>query len=130
MLDRPHDPAGKVLTDADKEEILSRAEKGQSGGRIAVAIGRHPATVNWFMYCNGFKRRSAQKLRGPYNRGGVTVYPWQPSEDAMMERLAGEGLKPAQIAAAMSESLGREVKPHSVKVRLVMLASFAEAAHA
>jgi len=111
------------MTDADRQRIEQLAEKNFSVGRIARLIGRHPSTVNWFMYCNGL--RAPKKLEKPitYMRGGVRVHRFTDEEDTFIEALRIQDFTPEEIARHAAARFGTERKHHSIRCRLKMLAA-------
>lgn len=112
-----------VMTEADHRRIDELAARTFSCGRIAQAIGRHPSTVKWYMYCNGLA--APKKLNKPktYVRNGVRVHRYTDEEDVFIESLRVRGLDAAEIANAAASRFGTERKHHSIRCRLKMLAA-------
>lgn len=112
-----------VMTDADRLRIEDLAEQKFSVARIAAAIGRHPSTVQWYMYCKGL--RAPKRLDTPitYLRNGVRVHRFTDEEDVFIEALRIQGFSPFEIACSASARFGTERKHHSIRCRLKMLAA-------
>lgn len=113
------------MTEADKDEIVRLAEtmKKPTPGKIASAINRHPATVNWFMLTRGLVERKAGHAPSPYTRNGKTIYPYSDEQDAFIQQLRIEQLSFKEIASRVTETFGIYRNHHSVQVRLVQLAA-------
>ncbi|MCA0247652.1 MAG: helix-turn-helix domain-containing protein [Proteobacteria bacterium] len=114
----------RTLADSDHERIHELAERGWKVGRIAQAIGKNHSTVYWFMLRNGLVERPAGNRKDtPYRRAGRWVYPWNCDEDKLIESRRAQGGRLTDIAAEVAERFGKPRTPHSVHVRLIMLAA-------
>ena len=120
------------LTDDEMARITDLAEPGPgrkrlSAYRIGQVIGRPQAQVAWFMYRSGLHRRSTLPVRAPYMHRGILVRPYGLEEDAFIEAMRADGATLSAIARAVELRFGWSRRDHSIHVRLVMLAGFAEA---
>lgn len=116
--------AGGRLSAADHERIAAFAERGWKAGRIGQVIGKKASTVYWHMLRQGLvEREPGNRSTEPYKRGDRWVYPWGADEDALIERLRAEGRGFKAIAEAARTAFGKPRTPHSVFVRLTMLAT-------
>ena len=115
-------PRPSTMTDETKERIRQLAEQGHKPHAIAKLVHRHPATVQWFMYSEGLRVPRQRATARSYVRNGRTVHLFTAEEDRFItaRRVAGDRF-PA-IATAASELFGTQRKPHSIQVRLIMLA--------
>jgi len=115
------------LDDDDREMIerLCSTMKKPTPGKIATKIGRHVATVAWFMITNGLIDRKIQ-YGGPtsYIQGGKLVFRYTEAHDKMIVALRRDGRNPRQIAEALSAAFGIKRTGHSIDVRLKMLAAY------
>lgn len=114
----------RTLTDSDHTRIRELAGRGWKVGRIAQVIGKNHSTVYWFMLRDGLVERTAGNRKDtPYMRAGRWVYPWSADEDKFIESRRAEGGTLIGIAAEVAERFGKPRTPHSVHVRLIMLAA-------
>lgn len=111
------------LTSAEHQRICDLALRGFSSGRIAHKIGRHPATVSWFMYCKGLKAPSNKHKPVTYLRKGVTVRQYSSDEDAYIEALRVQKYTFVKIAEMASKRFGANRTAHSVHNRIIMLSA-------
>lgn len=111
---------------AEIERVIGRM-KNPTPGRVAFAVNRHPATVNWFMLTKGYLVRKPGRAPAPYVRGGKTIYPYSEEHDAFILELRLQGVKKPEIARQLTEKFGIDRSQHSVDVRLVQLAAAPEA---
>jgi hypothetical protein len=111
------------LTDATKERIRDLAASGLNPPAIAALVDEHPSTVQWFMYSDGMRAPSQTDEPSSYMRNGRRVHRFTRAEDAFIEarRIAGDGFP--EIARKAAARFGTERKPHSIQVRLIMLAN-------
>lgn len=112
----------------EKIEELALEMKKPTAGKIARAMGRHPATVNWHMLRNGLIERTPNLLGGTYQRNGQTVHPYIKAHDARLLDLRTD--KPGQprktyreIGEILTQEFGIERDAHSVQVRMTLLAA-------
>lgn len=117
------------MTDEDKAKIveLSESMKKPTPGKIARAINRHPATVNWFMLTRGLLERKPRHAPRQYTRNGQTIYPYNEEQDLRIEALRVEGKPFREIAEIVTAEFGFKRTAHSVQVRLVQLTASPEA---
>lgn len=111
------------MTPADKARIVELAEsmKKPTPGKIARAINRHPATVNWFMLTRGLIERKARHAPHAYQRNGKTIHPYNAEQDKRLEALRAENKPFREIAEILTAEFGIVRTAHSVQVRLVQL---------
>jgi hypothetical protein len=119
-INHPVRPGG--LSKRDHEYIFALAEQGWKAHRIARAIEKHPATVQWFMYRSGL-RAPAYRGTDPYFRNGRMIVPFTPEHDAFIEALRVQGYGLSKIAEMATKRFGHERSPHTINCRLVMLAA-------
>jgi hypothetical protein len=112
---------GKV-SDAEKAQIAALAERF-SPGRIAQKLNRHPSTVNWQMILMGIRSPKPATNRRAYQRNGVTVQPFTADEDLYIETLRTAGHPTTVIAKACTARFGHRRSPHTIHMRLLMLAN-------
>lgn len=112
-----------VLTKEDHRRIDELAEKKFTAGRIAQILGRHPSTVQWYMYCNGLSAPKARVYPRMYVRAGVRIHRFTVAEDEFIEEMRLDGFSYGEIAIAAAARFGTERKDHSVRCRLKMLAA-------
>lgn len=115
------------LSDQEREQIAEMADSKKPVAIIARALNRHPATVGYAMYRLGLRRLS-RRARTAYWRNGSKVVAFTPEEDAFVERLSLEGVKNKEIGERCGREFGHPRSPHTINVRLAMLASDQEAA--
>ena len=111
------------LSEADHAEIYDRAERGQRASQIARAIGKHPSTVQWFMYSEGLAAPRQRDDPQPYMRGGRLVRPYSREEDAFIEALRVQDYSLSKIAELTNKRFGTERTYHTIQMRLIMLAA-------
>ena len=113
------------MTDADKAEIerLAAGMKKPTPGKIARAINRHPATVNWYMLTRGLITRKPGRAAGAYTRNGKTVHPYAAEHDKRIEELRAEGRPFREIGEIITREFGIARNAHSVQVRIVQLSA-------
>lgn len=116
---------GRLSAD-EMDRIDELSGRGLGAGQIALRLNRHPGTVNYAMHRLG--RRKLTRRSTTYVRNGVLVKSFSAEEDALIEALSASGMKNADIAAQVSAQFGHPRTEHTINVRLVMLASAAEAA--
>lgn len=116
------------MTDDDKKKIIFLAEtmKKPTAGKIAAAINRHPATVNWFMLTRGLVDRKPGRAHHPYMRNGKMIYPYSEEHDAFIESMRAQGKVFREIGEAVTARFGIERDAHSVQVRIIQLAASPE----
>ena len=118
-------PYKTVLKSGDLAEIERLGELGWKPGPIAAKLGRNPSTVRWRMILFGLYSPSYNK---PVTfRSGKPIKPFVPEEDAHIEELRVKGLKLRDIARAITETFGHPRSYHTVRCRLITLASMREA---
>lgn len=112
---------GRMSAEEDKlvEELACRR---WSPGRIAGRLNRHPATIAWALYRLGLRAPGPASGRS-YMRGGIMVRQFSTDEDAYIETLRVAGHKPKAIAKAASARFGTNRSPHTINMRLLMLAN-------
>lgn len=112
------------LTSRDHAEIERLAGEGWKAGKIARHLGRHPATVQWYMYTQGLQapRPAAEKPRS-YMRGGRVVRHFSADEDVFMEALRVQDFSFREIAEYVNKRFGTERSAHTIKCRLIMLSA-------
>lgn len=110
------------LSDDEIATIEAMGEAGQTPGRIARRLGRHPSTVNYRLVSAGLRPAKPQPHREPHTRGGRVVRPFLPAEDAFIQerRIAGDSWP--KIAAAVECRFGWSRPKHSIGARLMQLA--------
>jgi len=111
------------LSADDHAEISDRAERGQKAQQIARAIGKHPSTVQWFMYSAGLAAPRQRDNPEPYLRGGRIVRPYSREEDAFIEALRIQDYSLAKIAELTNKRFATERSYHTIQMRLIMLAA-------
>lgn len=116
------------LSDADHDHIIALASKGWNSGRIARRLGKHPATIGWFMYRHGLRPpRQATTAAAFTRRDGRIVRRFTRDEDDRMQALRRDGKTPTQIAAILTSEFGHPRSMHTVACRLVMLGGLEDA---
>jgi len=109
------------LTDEELEQIDTMATRGAGPGQIALRLNRHPGTVNYAMHRLGHRplvRRSVT-----YVRKGVVVKSFSAEEDAYIVALRVQGFTNTKIADLVTRRFGHPRSPHTINIRLIMLAS-------
>lgn len=123
MSTNDHNGRGR-LTDTDRASIHVLAEQGLGSHRIARRIGRHPSTVNWYMYNAGLRApKPAPDKPVSYVRGGRRVHRFTGEEDAFITALRIQGFCPARIAELATNRYGTNRTDHTIRMRLTMLAA-------
>lgn len=127
MSDLENIKRGRLTAD-ELAQLDALADQGLKPAHVARRLNRHPATIAWQFIVRGhkeFKPRAA--IPGSYKRGDVTVVRFTPEEDAYIEALRVQGIKCAEICGFVSKRFGHQRSPHTILMRLKMLAC-AEAA--
>lgn len=111
------------MTDDELRQLDDLADEGLSPGQVAQKLNRHPATINWQFVIRGHKEFTprAAPLK-PYTRAGVTVTPFCREEDAFITALRVQGMPTPKIADEAAARFGRKRSPHTILMRLKMLA--------
>lgn len=112
------------LAREELERIDELAGRGLTPGQIAQKLNRHPGTVNYAMHRLG--RRKLTRRSTTYVRNGVVVKPFDAAEDALIEALRLDNLTTTEIADLVTKRFGHPRTPHTINIRLIMLASAAE----
>ncbi|EJN15728.1 hypothetical protein PMI42_00746 [Bradyrhizobium sp. YR681] len=117
----------KGLSDADRAEIerLCSTMAKPTPGKISNKIGRDVGTVAWFMITHGLIERKIQ-YGGPasYMQGGKVVFRYTEEHDRKIVAMRRDGKSVREIAAAVTDEFGIARTPHSIDVRLKMLAAY------
>jgi IS30 family transposase len=111
------------LTEHDHELIEQLAGEGVSANAIARRIGKHPSTVQWFMYSHGLAAPKQREAPMSYWRGNRQVHRFTRIEDSLIEALRVDGSTPEQIAEICSKRFGTQRSHHTIRCRLKMLAA-------
>ncbi|MBN8987443.1 MAG: hypothetical protein J0H42_04305 [Rhizobiales bacterium] len=115
------------LSDADRAEIerLCEAMAKPTPGKISNKIGRDVGTVAWFMITQGLIERKIQ-YGGPtsYVQGGKVVFRYTEEHDRKIVAMRRDGKSVREIAAVVTREFGIARTPHSIDVRLKMLAAY------
>lgn len=109
-------------------QLDTLADRGMGPAEVARRLNRHPATIAWQFIIRGhkeFKPRAA--IPDSYKRGSVTVIRFKPEEDAFIEAKRVQGFNCAEICDFVREKFGHRRSPHTILMRLKVLAC-AEAA--
>lgn len=115
---------GRMTPENHREiERLATTMRDPTPGKIARAIGRHPATVNWYMLTHGLIERKPGRAAHTYQRNGKTIHPYSVEHDARIEQLRAEGKKHREIGEIVTREFGIARSAHSVQVRIVQLAA-------
>lgn len=112
---------GRMSTEEDAA-IEEFAAKRWSAGRIALRLNRHPATVAWALYRLGLRAPGPASGR-TYVRHGKAVRHFSVDEDVYIETLRIAGHRKTAIAKATSARFGTNRSPHTISMRLLMLAN-------
>ena len=115
------------LSDDDRAEIerLCSVMTKPTPGKISGKIGRDVGTVAWFMITNGLiERRISYDGPSSYIQGGKLVYRYTEAHDRKIVAMRRDGKSVREIAAAVSQEFGITRTPHSIDVRLKMLAAY------
>jgi DNA-binding CsgD family transcriptional regulator len=117
------------MTDAERDEIerLASTMKNPTPGKIARRLNRKVSTVNWYMLTHGLIERKIVYRETTYQRRGYTVAYYSQAADLRILELRRDNKNPREIAEIISGEFVRQRTGHSVKVRLVMLASYVDA---
>lgn len=110
------------LSTADHDSIFELAGRGWRPTRIARRLLKHPSTVYWFMLRHALVAPGPSRAK-PYRRGETLVVPYTPEEDAFIVALRVQRYRLDEIARLVAARFGTRRKPHSLFVRLVMLAA-------
>lgn len=117
------------MTDAERAELerLATTLKKPTPSAISRRLNRHIGTVTWYMITHGLIERTVQYgLTEPYERNGQKIYPYCAAQDARLLELRLAGKSTGQIAEIVTSEFGVPRREHSVRVRLTMLAAYAE----
>jgi len=114
------------LTAEDHDRIEQLAGEGVNANAIARTIGKHPSTVQWFMYSTGLQAPKPRKTPMRYMRGGRVVQRFTEDEDVFIQALRIQDYKPEKIAELASKRFGTQRSHHTIRCRLKMLASAEE----
>jgi IS30 family transposase len=106
--------------------IETLAAKGLKSGQIALRLDRLPTTISYAMTRLGL--RAPVERTFIYVRNGVEVRSFDDDEDAMLEEMSVAGATNSDIARACMSRFSRKRSPHTICIRLKMLAAKAEAA--
>lgn len=112
-----------ALTAADHARILELAEAGMTCNAIARELGKHAATVQWFLYREGLRAPTQIEQPKSYSRGGRTIHRFTSLEDAFIEALRIQDYTTKQIAEFATKRFGTNRSPHTIRCRLIMLAA-------
>jgi hypothetical protein len=116
------------MTAEEKAEIerLAGALKKPTPGIIAHRLNRHPATIAWFMICQGLIERTVRygSRRVGTRANGTKINPYTPEQDKRLIELRRQGLVFREIAEIMTREFGVPRNMHSVQVRCIMLAAY------
>lgn len=116
------------LTDKDKARIEQLAAQGMKSATIAKTIRRAKGTVTWYMYTAGLLAPKSASTASSYVRRGRTVHRYTADEDTLITTLRLQNFSLETIADQCSKRFGTNRTPHSIKVRLIMLAAREDAA--
>lgn len=117
------------LTEKDKARIEQLAAQGLRSSTIAKTIRRAKGTVSWYMYTAGLiAPRTAPAVSKSYVRRGRTVHRYTADEDTLITTLRLQSFSLETIAEQCTKRFGTDRTPHSIKVRLIMLAAREDAA--
>lgn len=115
-----------ALSQDELEQIDELATRGMGPGQIALKLNRHPGTVNYAMHRLGHRKLTRRSVS--YVRNGVEVKSFSAEEDAFVQALRCQDFTTTEIAELATKRFGHRRSPHTINIRLVMLASAAEAA--
>lgn len=109
------------MSSEEMTRVEELAEAGLKSGQIARRLNRHQATVGWAMHRLGLK--VTQHREFAYVRNGVLVKSFSREEDEIIEAMRVGGATTTKIAAALTERFGHRRSPHTVNMRLTLLAN-------
>lgn len=116
------------LTPVDHINIERFAGEGLNASAIARKIGKHPSTVQWFMYSTGLQAPKQTDTPKSYvRRNGRTVKGFSSHEDAFIQALRIQDYTPIQIAELASKRFDTQRSHHTIRCRLKMLAAAEDA---
>lgn len=121
MTTRP--PNRRQLSPEDVEAILQLAEEGVGELEIARRFGRPRSSIAWHLYRHGYKAARPREAITYRRRDGRVVRRYGPEEDRVLLDLRAQGLSIRAIAAELTKRFGYPRKPHSVRVRLILIAA-------
>lgn len=114
-----------ALTSEDHDRIDELAAAGKTCNEISKTIGRHPATIQWYLYREGLK--APKSVEGPHRthtRGdGVSVTRYTADEDVFIEAMRVQDFSHEKIAELSGKRFGIRRTAHSIRCRLIMLAA-------
>ncbi|HYC63392.1 MAG TPA: hypothetical protein VEC14_01570 [Reyranellaceae bacterium] len=114
------------LTDGELAEIERLAERLRAG-QIARKLNRHPSTIGYHMSIRGLRPMRSLN-RQTCIRNGRAVKPFDVDEDTFIECLRIQGFTYSKIADLATKRFGHPRNPHTIGIRLKMLAAREEAA--
>lgn len=112
------------MTEAEMREVEEMAERGLGSGQIARRLNRHQATIGWAMHRLGLKTTMRREFA--YYRNGVLVKSFSPEEDRLIEELRVAGKTTVEIAEELTKRFGHPRSPHTICMRLTLLANAAD----
>lgn len=112
---------GRLSVDEEAAIVELADEQKLEAGQIALRLNRHPATVSYAMHRLGCRQLTRRTFC--YWRAGAVVRSFSPDEDSWMLKRRAAGATTAQIALELGEKFGHPRSPHTVNVRLVLLAN-------
>jgi IS30 family transposase len=108
---------------AEIERLVSTMKK-PSPGKIALRLNRRIGTIDWYMRTHGLIERPLQYSQKSYVRNGYRVNPYSAAEDIRLLALRRSGKNPREIADILTKEFGKRRSTGSVRVRLVLLATY------
>lgn len=132
MMTLPENIIRGRMTEDEKNRVADWWEEhGNEKGALAKCMRhfrRHPSTIQWTLIKKGLWNRRKPEPGRDAMRGDVPVRRYRPEEDAVITRMELAGHKWTAIAAELTRLFpDRPRTPHSVQVRSVLLACYAEA---
>jgi hypothetical protein len=115
------------MTPQEKAQIdqLAGSLRRPTPSAIARRLKRHPSTVNWYMITRGLVDRSVTYGRQRASvRRGRALNPYTPQHDRRLVELRRSGVRFRAIAETLTREFGVPRKPHSVRIRAIMLAAY------
>jgi len=123
--------SGRLTPEEHRElERLAQGMVRPNPGIIAIRMKRSRATIAWQMMVKGlWAPKKSTKVRRPIRRrDGVVLTSYSPAEDARLLELRGRGVSRRVTGQILSKEFQTNRSEHSVHVREVQLAAYAEAA--
>lgn len=117
---------GRMSQD-EKAQIDRLAEtlKKPAPSAIARRLNRHPATVAWYMICNGLiERRIRYGKAATHRRSGHVINPYAPDHDRRLVGLRRQQKSFPEIAEILTAEFGIPRTAHSAHTRMTMLAAY------